>query len=127
MDQQPNKRSHLGRALTLLGGALGVFGVIAMNIGLKATIDPGVNVVLIRSVLSLGGLVTFGLAVGLIMAGAIVGRRMTRQKDEGPVEHQAQTDPLLSEGPGFPETGVTSTFDAMRQHAESKSSSSSSS
>jgi hypothetical protein len=109
MDQQPVKRSYLGRALTLLGGALGVFGVIAMNVGLKATISPDArNVVLIRSVLSIGGLVTFGLAVGLIVAGAIVGRRMTRQKDEGPVEHQAQTDPLLPDSLGVPDADLTS-------------------
>lgn len=111
MDQLPKKRSRLGGALTTLGGVLGVAGAIVMWIGLKATITPDThNVVLIRSVLSTGGLVTFGLAIGLILAGSLIGRRKTAQKDEGPVEHQAQTDPLLPDSFGVaPEAVPTST------------------
>ena len=96
-----------------------------MSIGLKATITPETrNVVLIRSILSVGGLVTFGLAIGLIVAGALIGRRLSAQKDEGPVEHHAQTDPLIPDAFGFPETSATSTYDS-KLPVESKTSSSS--
>jgi hypothetical protein len=126
MDHPAKKRSRLGSALTTLGGALGVLGVIVMSIGLKATVTPDTrNVVLIRSILSVGGLVTFGLAIGLIVAGALIGRRLTAQKDEGPVEYHTQTDPLLPDAFGFPEPSATSTYDS-KLPAESKTSSSSS-
>jgi hypothetical protein len=126
MDQQPKERSRLGSALTTLGGVLGVTGVIAWWIGLKATITPDVhNVVLIRSVLSVGGLVTFGLAVGLIVAGALIGRRSIARKNEGPAEPSALADPLLPDAFGYAETSATSTCDS-KPLVEPKSSSSSS-
>jgi len=106
---QGSKRSRLGSSLTTLGGVLGVAGVLVWRIGLKATITPDThNVVLLRSILSIGGLATFGLAIGLIVLGAFAGRRKTKKK-ERPVEHQAQTDPLLPEAFGLPEGDFTST------------------
>jgi hypothetical protein len=125
MDQLSKKRSRLGSALTTMGGVLGVVGVIVMSIGLKATITPDTrNVMLIRSVLSVGGLVTFGLSVGLILAGAIIGRRITAQKNKGPVEHQAPTDPSLPDAFGFPEASASSTYDSTKPRGEPKNSSS---
>lgn len=112
----------------MAGGVLGVLGVIAMRIGLKATIvSDDHNVVLIRSVMSIGGFATFGLAVALIVAGAWVGRRkIAAEKNEGPVEHQAPTGPaLLPNSFGFPDSGATSTYDSKKLPDEHSSSSSS--
>ena len=129
MDQPPKKRSRLGSILTTTGGVLGVLGVIIMRIGLKVTISPDNNdVTIIRGVVSVGGAIVFGIAVAMIVAGAIVGRRKTApSNDEGPVEHQAQTDPLLSDAFGFPDAGAISTYDSTTRRDESSSSSGSSS
>lgn len=113
MESNTKKRSMLGSALTTAGGVIGVLGIIIMRIGLKATITPDThNVVLIRSVLSVGGFVAFGLAVGLIFAGALIGRRSRASaKNEGPVRATAQTDPnLIPDAFGFPDS--TSTYDS---------------
>lgn len=116
MDQPPRKGSRLARALTTAGGVLGVIGVIILRIGLKVTIRPDNNdVALIRGVFSVGGVIVFGIAVALIVAGAVVGRKKAAlSKDEGPVEHQAQTDPLLPESSGVPQMPTLRTYDSPR-------------
>ena len=57
-----------------------------MRIGLKVTIQPdNHDVALIRGVVSIGGAVVFGLAIALLVAGAVVGRRKANPaNDEGP-------------------------------------------
>ncbi len=130
MDHIPKRRSRLGSALTTAGGVLGVLGIIVMRIGLKATIVQDShnvahthNVVLIRELVSAGGFVVFGIAIALIVAGSLVGRRATAQKDKGPVEASARTDPYSI--PDFPpESAPTSPYDSSEKQPSGRQSSS---
>lgn len=76
MEDKPAKRSVLGTALTMAGAVLGVLAVIALRIQLKASISPdNHNITLIRSLISLGAIIAFGLSAALIVGGAWIGRR----------------------------------------------------
>ena len=76
-------KSVLASILTVAGAVLAVFSVIALRIGLKATISPGnQQVTLLKGAVSVGALVVFGISAGLILAGSRIGRR-NRLRNEG--------------------------------------------
>lgn len=81
-------RSRLGTILTTVGGAVGMLGVIAMAIGLKATLTPAMQDILFYKGLFAGSAI-------LILLGAIYGRRYGREDRLG--SSDAADHPLLRE------------------------------
>lgn len=63
------------KALTTVGGLLGMVGVVAMAVGFKITLTPAMQEILFYKGL-------FAASAVLLVLGAVLGRQAHRQKEE---------------------------------------------